>query len=769
MKYSSLPIAFALATLVLVIFVPENVDAQIACADEGTCLGSAFLQICNQSTGCGGLGGTRDFCLTTRADCSIEDGSTWELDPGASIQVFYRTQTSGVPPETPNNVVLDVMFDDTSSLVTRLHLGAEPANGASFDFFATDDGMAGGVDRAGTYRLKITVERTSIGTYEGNSDGTGAGTDAEQWAKGAIRSRMDVSSLTASSPPAGTHFAYGTAADESVTLTATHTQPNVDADVETARWRTRDAPAGTVRDTQSTTDIDATTSTAFASVIDLTYPEVLGTYDGDWDLIGDAVLTGRTWTNFTSGSIGRVSDTTVRLSDAFDADPSIIFSSDGVVRDNEVNTSFGVYNRGELVTYDFFLLNSRDEQLTRSMTTEVRSSDTTLVDSQSKTGANYAGTYTPDPTDPAVKNEVGDLHFFRVTSTEQTKDSDSSHGISSLYFVDSHPQTTSTLNKDDFNVVGEDDTAENHQYIIGADVLNTWCHVKGVRKDVEIDTGDDQVTISLFDPDGVFFSSILTQTGADGWSIQQLVEAAVSPQGTWDTTCVVAFQGNSGEDGELIGFLSSFTENSYCRIIFTTDLTTNTPERVFCLVQKNEQNFTPDEVPVIDIMRVDEAGNTERVVNTQEMFNAANHTQTVNGSLYYYNFTITSDDGTSINTVVLTRIDGAVNRDQSANSVPGVGEDILTTGLELGTTSSLNVLVILVMVFLGIMLWSRSGDFLVELSGAFLVLIAALVTLSFIGHWEPMIFVTTLTFLLGLWMLLKSFLEVIIDKKQVSL
>lgn len=366
-------------------------------------------------------------------------------------------------------------------------------------------------------------------------------------------------------------------------------------------------------------------------------------------------------------------------------------SEDLTVLDDD---GFDVVNREESHDFGYYLGFARCEPYTSQsgITQEVRddATPTALEDSQTEStdgNGRIASTYTPSSTDLAAATTTGRDKLVRVTHNGNTaSDSTEAWAVSSLYFIDAHVQIDGTLSKDDFPT---EDSTEAFQFIIGADVSYGWCHVKGVRLDRDIDTaGGAAVDITWDDPDGNPIKTASQGTGMDGWTARTS-QAAVAPSGTYTVTCEVSEDGNSGSDVEEIGFVSSFTENSYCRIVFLDPLTIGADLRVYCLVILNEQNTLPDVPPEVDIILINQTEDVVQVLARQEMFNVVNNTQSVNGSLYYANFTVpdSAQGGESINTVVLTRINGVINRDKSTNPVledsMGVA-DVTYGGLEWG-------------------------------------------------------------------------------------
>lgn len=211
--------------------------------------GTACVAVCGLLS----AGNFRYFLLTTAAtdpllavsnsnniDGTLADVS-YELDAGASLTLTYFTRVlGGVPPIAPTTLNLIIYYETgTGTLVRTLHSGAALANGSTFTFYGTADGLVGGAPRAGT--LRIFVQAIATGSAGGLNDYNANSDDETNWTQGAnvssaaadrhahtgvLRSNAKVSAIAVNAYPAGTQFAVAaTAVGETITATVTHTQP----------------------------------------------------------------------------------------------------------------------------------------------------------------------------------------------------------------------------------------------------------------------------------------------------------------------------------------------------------------------------------------------------------------------------------------------------------------------------------------------------------------------------------------------------------------
>ncbi len=508
--------------------------------------------------------GTRNFALRTVNDQNVGmNRASWELNAGASITLYYKTWTTGVPPDAPTNVILRVYSDNGTAQIIQLHNGAAPADGTTFTFYSTDNGLDTGTPVAGTYRLYVQAQCAGLGCLTGeyniNSDAHGD--------KGALRGGIKVSDIAKNPYPAGTAYAYGPAGDENMTFTAVTTDRLEDTGAnQTVRVSTK-RNAGSVIENGSTQELGTGGSTIGVFVADNTYDPTGGTdYDVQFEIVGNSnLLTGDKWTHIaTSGNGGNVtrdSSTIARYANRFAVDPRIYFSIDGAAATNDATSTFAIYNRGETVTSTFRLLNARSEALSRAMNVSAVNASGSVEGGPTAVtpAANvYTFAYMVGTADTATNDTVGSSKKLRVTNTDQTKDSNNVFAVSSLYFIDSHPQLNDTsLNPDDFPT---EDANETTSGVISADIFSFFAHVKNVRKDTNIDTSGSAVTITVLRPDSSTRTSQTTDTGSDGWT-SNFDFALEAPGGAWAVTASATFNGNSGTDSETLNFVSPYAGN----------------------------------------------------------------------------------------------------------------------------------------------------------------------------------------------------------------
>lgn len=636
----------------------------------------------DESGGCGfvvvgnavaGAGNWRGWHLTTDTDTPSSlcgNAPVSEFEAGQEVTVLMNTQTNGLAPEDADTVTLSVVIDDeddaTDTLVT-LHNGAPPADDSSFSFFLTKDGTATGAPAAGTLRFFLRVQfdgAVNADDYDCSSDGdasTGVSRDCDDFGgpfAGWIRSRMDPSSIAASSPPAGSIFAYGPGGDESVTATWVLPDPFKALGYQDFR-------IGAVRDSngvvqESKVKDRSTGDQTEAFVIDNTFALEEASYGFRGTIEGLSPLSGEVWTKWvdTVSDGTRESDTEVLKSGLFTADPRVLFdthNADGSATfagaDEGANTDHEVYNRGESVAYDFWLLNARSENLTRSMSIEVRCDEgfggPTTVDTQSLTGPNYGSSYVIAAGDPATSepvsgpgaNQIGDCLFAALNTDQFRQTSNDEFAVSSFLFVDSHVQASDTLVKDDWPT---ENATETVQFVSGEDLVNVWCHVRGVRLDTEVDTDPGEVSIVIRDAAGDTAESGTRETGGDGWTTTVLQTAAVPPLGEWEAECDVSNDGNEGLTVQGFAVGSAFTGDKVIRLHVLAVAVDGSQTRVYALTEVNEQPVTPDSVPVLNITVIDHRKDPENFTAQVEgvsMVSAVTDKAEARGSLYYFNWT----------------------------------------------------------------------------------------------------------------------------------
>jgi len=215
---------FALLLAFLAFLSPiaiKPVQASTNCHASGDwCVG--WSQV---STKTGGVLGTDERCFSMREtnsapSCSTttSNEATFDLGLGGCITLFYFDTSNGATaPAAPNKVTLQIYPDNSVSVaaITYQVQTAEPSNGASFQFCGTNGGTSGSAARADTYRIYIRVikDNGAGGNYDLTSDGNNFVGTSSSHDRGMLRSSMAISSITRSAYPAGSTFAYGTAAD----------------------------------------------------------------------------------------------------------------------------------------------------------------------------------------------------------------------------------------------------------------------------------------------------------------------------------------------------------------------------------------------------------------------------------------------------------------------------------------------------------------------------------------------------------------------------
>jgi hypothetical protein len=321
-------------------------------------------------------------------------------------------------------------------------------------------------------------------------------------------------------------------------------------------------------------------------------------------------------------------------------------------------TNHPIYNRGETPTYGFYVMNARAEQVAHTLTVNVRASDQTVEDTQILAGPNYASSYTIDAADKATADAIGDPHKFRASGSGNTADSTCTYGVSSKYWVDAHVQRVNPLQKDDFPT---QDAAEYFDHISGEDLIQGWCHIKGIRFDLEIDTGATDVEQSYERPDATQFQSRTTETGSDGWTANAVGYELVAqpPTGVWSLECTTAYQGNTGSDTEGFNVVSAFSGNLELEFTIPSLIIRNSPATLFVRTTMDGECLVPTIAqPVIQITHVDETTTPETTVTDVDdhWYNVVDETQSVNGCLY--KFTWTPTQATSYNLFALFRLGG---------------------------------------------------------------------------------------------------------------
>jgi hypothetical protein len=660
-----------LATLAALSLVSDDAEATTNCHATGNwCKGWAQV-----STTTGGVSSTRCFSFTTvnsapACPTTTSDNAVWEMDSGACVTLYYFDTTTGAaPPAAPNKVTLTAHVDALgTTVITWLNGGAEPANGASYTFCATSNGLVGGAERAGTYQVRVwpVKDNGAALNYDIRSDGTAAVGTITTFDKGAVRGNAKIASIARNAYPAGSTFAYGTAADETITITTTLTAANGDANVETARnGITSDTTGFTTGQAGPTTDVDATTF-AQSFVADNTFGAASGAWNPFFTIIGNAALTGERWTAMASTGHGAgittltVSGNPVAYdSTTFNIDARVVFDQDGVGgfagADDMVVAKLGsssgpvtsLFNKGETYYAEWYLYNARSEYVTRLMTFAREDAVPTTCTSgtASAVGNKYSATSTlgTGVTCLAANDATGSTRFVRVTNTDQNHLSGVFIRVSSFYYVDCHIQPGTPLVKDVFFT---QDSAETFTYTAGANVIDGWVHAVGVRNDLEVDTSGSAIAWAFKKPDTTTIQSGTDDTGSDGWTPNAAPheQTAQAPVGVWSFQCSVSFNGNTGSDSEAFNVISSFTGDLETQLSFPNPSIVNNAVNIYARTTRLGACFVPDAAPNITITHIDQTTTPHSSVtdvNAQSMVNVVDGTATVSSCLYRYTITPT--------------------------------------------------------------------------------------------------------------------------------
>lgn len=767
-------ITLALGAALLFFAAPGHAfHGSIAVGTFGSC---SNLLVSSVDTTTYAFGHPDDITVTpTDASCSGDNALDRTFVPGSSITLRYEVRSGSVPPPTADTITLQVRFDHQAGTVIRtFNNGTPPATGTFYTFWLTDDGTSTGTPSAGTVRAYIRITHdNAINTldYDCDTDGSstlGASIDCFSVFIGPFRARTNATSISAPAPPSGSVYAFGTAANEQATVTATRTRAfasDTGNDLRISTIRTTGATVENGADTDHSTG----TTTAASFSIDHTYDQATTTYGVSLAIQTISGLTGEAYTVFEDAGLGTgivfVSSTLVRDLDVFDANSIVQWDEDGTgPATNDVTTNFEVYNRGEDVTFSGRLLNARDEQLTRSLTIQVRDVDTdTLVHSLTDTGPIYGDTFTVAAGDPAEADNDGAPYRVRTSTTDMTQFSNPAFGVSSKLFVDTHTQTNMTLDKDVFGLPASENSTEAFTFISGEDSIHTWCHVVNVRRDTEIDTIANAVTTVWVDSAGATVNTVQHQTGSDGWTSRSS-EPATPPTGTWEVTCSATHSANSGSTTQEVDVISAFTGDKIIRYVFWRDFGPSTV-RIWAQTEFTDMSFPPDEAPDIIIAQHLVASNLmfQRIV-TDKMFNALDHTQTSNGSLYYYDFDLDTFGHGNYSIVFKAFISGTPIRQVALFETQTSGDTLTqfetTTGFD-----ALEIALFMAMAFAGIMLWLRSNDLAVRGFGVFLCLATGAMYLSVVNDqglgnvWAGSVVMASSFVLVGAYMLIRMFID----------
>lgn len=374
-----------------------------------------------------GTNGTRSFHVTSESGGPVagdqgnggghtSSASIWEART-SSINLFFYTFESGGITTTPTADTITVaVYDANGTLIKTISNAiAPPANGTNLgSFFFTANGNSGGGDRCGQVEIRITAVRTSgiggLDNYNVNS--------ATQAHQGALRGNMDVTDITSTSSQdgSGTHR-YGTAGDNTITSTVTHTQQFTAHANQTFEKTIIDAFDSSFED-KGTGIIGTATTTTWTDVVNSGYPSASASYGSKWTVGGSGpLLLSEKWTVPIDNGADVAQDGTnaVKRSAYYIVAPAIAFANTVIT---PVAGGTGLLNRGEVTSITFNIQNSGATNLTRAVDLQLKNSLGSSVQNTAPTGTSYVINYTIGASDDAAFDFIGVQWTFNTNKSD---------------------------------------------------------------------------------------------------------------------------------------------------------------------------------------------------------------------------------------------------------------------------------------------------------------------------------------------------------------
>jgi len=480
------------------------------------------------------LTGAVHFKLTTDSGGTFSgtraDRSTWELNAGASVTLyFYRGTTGTLPPALPDGdggdlVRLRVYHETgTGTLVRELFTGTSPpANGTSYTFYATSNGLIGGSPRAGTLRLRI--EAIQSGELLDNYN-----IDSDTQDQGVLRCNQVTpdTKLVHDGYPSGSTYAIGPASTESVGITFTHDPPFGTGAHQDMRIDVLDAGAVQFAGTQQ--DLVGTSSTLSVPVNTANFDDTSKAYGLRVTPIGAALLQPTSegsmlWCRFGSGTGTTQNGNSVeRASGVFNVDPRVTVPSPTL--------SKSLHNRGDSTTIDYNVRNARNENLTRSLNYVLKDSGGTTRKSGSDSGANYDIDYTIGSADAAAFDFVGSQWTFETSNSEFTTVTSNAYRVSRKVMIGSGVGSNNLSINTNFEVYNRGETVTYDFYVSAADGT---AYTRTVTAEVHNTAHGVENQRSESNGDGHFQDSYVVASGdtATGDQTGSLKHIEIDPNGT---------------------------------------------------------------------------------------------------------------------------------------------------------------------------------------------------------------------------------------------
>lgn len=499
-----------------------------------------------------------EFAAGLSSVWGFTDFDSWEQ--GQFVVLGYRQIREGTtPPGDPETVDLWV-YDDNATGASNIiwSTGFNPPDQSDYsqnwNFWFTSDGTSGGTPLHGTLKLRMRVIDSNIGGYTGDTFNDTANEIPGILRVGARPSSVDIATDAGHT----THpnpFAWPDTAHLRFNFT---NATKVNAPNETLTFKL--IQAGSTKKT--VTGITGTNVFNSTTPIDDQFDTGNVAADFQIEVQGNASGIADKWTHFlrpTGSEYTWTDKFTIKYPSNINVDKRIYYATTGsptvgtsdmkIKAYHPTGTTFAtLFNVEESVTGYTYLINSRSELLTGAAPftgTVFDSGNTsrlTAVWSHSGAGV-YTGSFLlPTGTSgQRIAEHVGTGQPFYVKFQPAGTNAPTATGLtswnrSSWWKVDSHPQISGTLVKDDMT---NNALNENKDYIISADLLYWWGHVQNARgEDLSTDVELQYTAISHQNNESLFTKK---KVDASGWSLNFVTDDnhayntvnPTSPAGNW--------------------------------------------------------------------------------------------------------------------------------------------------------------------------------------------------------------------------------------------
>ncbi len=336
------------------------------------------------------------------------DRAVWELAAGQSVTLRLRIISTGSNPV----VVARVYYETgTGTLIRQLRNSTSGSGTLTYTFYATDDGTATGTPCVGTMRLYVRAYREgSLNDFDidsdGNVSGPALGGSAGYTDQGVLRAYIDNPTLSHLGYPAGSQHAYGAAGDEFASLRVGYTPPPTIRGHEQTLLRALTESGGVAGGGTTQLVSAGGTSDHSVRVDELAFNSALESCGARVLPVGTALIVpdsepGMLWTRFVADTGQVQSGDGVQVANLFDVDPRL---TAGIV---QPTPDSGLANIGDAISVSMQVTNSRDELLTRPLTTVLRDSTGATIVGNTQTGPSYTQSHQLVAGDDATADTTG--------------------------------------------------------------------------------------------------------------------------------------------------------------------------------------------------------------------------------------------------------------------------------------------------------------------------------------------------------------------------